>query len=44
MASLNLQAALIANNSLSNIEFPFLYPKKAGNDLDYTKNASKPIG
>lgn len=39
----NVQGSFIANTSFSNLEFPYLYPEKAGNDLNYTKNPDKPI-
>ena len=39
----NVQGAFIANNSFSNLSFPFLYSEKAGKTSNYTKNSSKPV-
>lgn len=44
---INVQGALIANNSFSNLNFKFLYPETAGklydSDYGYTNNKNKPV-
>jgi hypothetical protein len=38
----NIQGALLANNSFSNLGFKFLYPSNI-NETEYSKNAAKPV-
>ncbi|MEO8759846.1 MAG: hypothetical protein ABI388_02295 [Bacteroidia bacterium] len=39
----NLQGSFIANKSLSNLNFKFLYPESAGQNSGYTKNSNTPV-